>query len=262
MTTKTRTRGTTATAATYTALALSAGLLLTGCAVGSLVTRGGPEKTASADTAVAEAVTAVEVADARSGSIEVIAGSGPGVTVRRTVHYRGDLVPEPAQRVSGGVLTLTNGSCSGRCAIDYRLEVPASATVRLDGSSGRITVAGVAGADIATSSGAVGADRISGPLKIRTSSGSITAEGLAGPGADARSDSGDVRLAFAKAPGSVAVETSSGDARVSVPQAPYALDVSTDSGAREVTVPADPSATARLAVRTSSGDIRISTLPV
>lgn len=271
MTTKTRPRGTKATAhatatatytryTTYTAGALAAGLLLTGCSFGSLVSRGGPEKTASADATVAEAVTAVEVTDTGSGSIEVVAGSGPGVTVRRTVRYHGDTVPEPAQRVVDGVLTLANGDCSSRCSVDYRLEVPASATVRAESSSGRVTVAGVAAADLTASSGPVRADRIAGPLKVRTSSGSITARELSGAGADARSSSGDVRLAFAQAPAAVAVETSSGDAEVKVPVArtPYAVDASTTSGEREITVPTDPSATARLAVRTSSGDIAVS----
>ncbi|MFZ3500319.1 DUF4097 family beta strand repeat-containing protein [Streptomyces sp. 5.8] len=258
MTTK-RSAKATVTAA-YTAAALAAGLLLTGCSFDSLASRRGPEKTASADATVAETVTAVEVSDTGSGSIEVVAGSGPGVTVRRTVRYYGDTVPAPAQRIAGGVLTLTNGDCSGRCSVDYRLEVPASATVRAESSSGRVTVAGVAAADLTTSAGPVRADRIAGPLKVRTSSGSITAGELSGTDADARSASGDVRLAFTKAPASVAVETSSGDAEVKVPvaRAPYALDVSTDSGEREIGVPADPSATARLAVRTSSGDIVIS----
>ncbi|MCY0933368.1 DUF4097 family beta strand repeat-containing protein [Streptomyces sp. H34-S4] len=265
MTTKTRPHVKKAsTTATYTAAALAAGLLLTSCSFGSLVPGGGPRKTAGADTAVAGTVTAVEVADARSGSIEVVAGSGPGVTVRRTVHYRGDTVPDPAQRVSGGVLTLTNGNCSGRCSIDYRLEVPASATGRAESSSGRVTVAGVAAADLATSSGSVRADRadrIAGPLKVRTSSGSITAGDLSGPDADARSDSGDVRLGFLRPPAPVTVETSSGEAALKVPaepQIPYALDVSTSSGSRDITLPGTPSAASRLVVRTASGDIRIS----
>lgn len=262
MTTKTRPHVKKATTtATYTAAAVAAGLLLTGCSFGSLVSGAGPGKTASADTAVAGTVTAVEVADASSGSIEVVAGSGPGVTVRRTVHYRGDTVPEPAQRVAGGVLTLTNGNCSGLCSIDYRLEVPASATVRAESSSGRVTVAGVAAADLATSSGSVRADRIAGPLKVRTSSGSITAGELSGPDADARSDSGDVRLGFLRPPASVTVETSSGEAALKVPaepQTPYALDVSTSSGSRDITLPGTPSAASRLVVRTASGDIRIS----
>lgn len=251
-----------APAGTRTALAaavLAAGLLLTGCSLGPAAgIGGGREKTASADTAVTEAVSRVDVSDARSGSIEVTPGTGPGVTVHRTVRYRRGAEPVPAQQVSGGVLSLTNGDCSNRCSIDYRLEVPASGTVRLESSSGDIRVTGVAAAEVKTSSGSVGADRIAGPLKIRTSSGRVTAENLAGPSAEARSDSGDVRLAFTKAPASVAVETSSGDARLKVPSAPYGIEASTDSGKREISLPADPSATARLSAKTTSGDIRIS----
>ncbi|MCY0927539.1 hypothetical protein OTB20_15235 [Streptomyces sp. H27-H1] len=128
MTTKTRPHVKKATTtATYTAAALAAGLLLTGCCFGSLVSGGGPGKTASADTAVAGTVTAVEVADARSGSIEVVAA---------------------------------------------------------ESSSGRVTVAGVAAAGLATSSGSVRADRIAGPLKVRTSAGSTSSgsRGITLPG--------------------------------------------------------------------------------
>ncbi|MGW6687890.1 DUF4097 family beta strand repeat-containing protein [Streptomyces sp. NPDC054961] len=260
MTTKRTPR--TATAATRTAVmgaALAAGLLLTGCSLGPAAgIGGGRHKTVNADATVTEAVTAVDVSDARSGTIEVTPGSGPGVTVHRTIRYRGGAEPVPAHQVSGGVLSFTNGDCSRRCSIDYRLEVPASATVRLESSSGDIRVTGVAAADVRTSSGSVGADRIAGPLKISTTSGSVTGKGLAGPSAEARSESGDVRLAFTKAPASVAVETSSGEARIKVPSAPYGIEASTDAGEREITLPADPSATARLSARTTSGDIRIS----
>ncbi|WP_412076752.1 DUF4097 family beta strand repeat-containing protein [Streptomyces xanthophaeus] len=231
---------------------LGVGLLLAGCSFGE-----GPKRTASADATVAEAVTAVELTEARAGSIEVVAGTGPGVTVRRTVHYRGDTRPTPGQQVSGGVLTFTDG-CSGTCSIDYRLEVPASATVRLGNSSGEITVAGVAAADLTSDSGAVEADRVAGPLKIRTSSGAITATGLAGPSADIRSDSGDTRLDFTRAPAAVAAETSSGNLALKVPSAAYRIAVSTTSGAREVSLPADPAASSTLSAKTTSGDVRIS----
>lgn len=106
------------------------------------------------------------------------------------------------------MLTFTDG-CSDTCFIDYRPEVPASATVRLGNSSGKITVAGVAAADLTSDSGAVEADRVAGPLKIRTSSGAITARGLTGPSADIRSGSRDTRLASTQAPTPVAAETSS-----------------------------------------------------
>ncbi|MEV6729111.1 DUF4097 family beta strand repeat-containing protein [Streptomyces sp. NPDC051364] len=231
-------------------VALAAGLLLSGCTFEDT-----EQKTATADATVAEAVTAVEVKDARRGSIEVTPGTGPGVTIHRTVHYRGDEAPKPAQRVSGGVLTFTEG-CSDACSIDYRLEVPASATVKLESSSGNVTVAGVAAADLASSSGDVKAEGIAGPLKVRTSSGSVTATGLAGPTADVRASSGDARLVFTKPPASATAETSSGDVTLTVPQAPYEITTATTSGNQD-TLPTTPKAPSHLSIHTTSGDIRI-----
>ncbi|WP_327361663.1 DUF4097 family beta strand repeat-containing protein [Streptomyces sp. NBC_01296] len=231
-------------------VALAAGLLLSGCSLDDT-----EQKTETADTTVAEAVTAVEVKDARSGSIEVTPGTGPGVTVHRTVHYRGDTAPKPGQQVSGGVLTFTDG-CSDTCFIDYRLEVPASAAVTLESSSGNVTVAGVAAADLASSSGDVKVEGIAGPLKVRTSSGSVTATGLAGPTAEIHASSGDARLTFAKPPTSVTAKTSSGDVSLTVPQAPYEITTATASGKQE-TLPTTPKAPSHLSIQTSSGDIRI-----
>ncbi|MGW2038450.1 DUF4097 family beta strand repeat-containing protein [Streptomyces virginiae] len=245
---------TAARAARAAAVALAAGLVLAGCSFTD-----GPRRTATADTTVTEAVTAVEVTGTRAGSIEITPGTGPGVTVRRTVHYRGDTAPTPGQQVSGGVLTFTNG-CSANCSIDYRLEVPASAKVTLESDSGDITVTGVAAAEVEADSGDVRAEGITGPLKISTSSGGITATGLSGPDTSVRSDSGDARLDFAKTPSSVLAETTSGDVSLKVPPAPYRLAVSTTSGARHLSVPDDASAPSRLSAKTTSGDVRISPL--
>ncbi|MEV6576548.1 DUF4097 family beta strand repeat-containing protein [Streptomyces sp. NPDC051582] len=229
---------------------MAAGLLLYGCSF-----EDAEQRTATADETVAEAVRAVEVKDAGSGSVEVTPGAGPGVTVRRTVHYRGGAEPKPGRRVSGGVLTFTDG-CAESCRVDYRLEVPASATVTLASSSGRISVSGVAGADLSSSSGDVRAERIGGPLKVRTSSGSVTATALTAPTADLRTSSGDARLAFASAPTGVTAQSGSGDVTLSVPRAPYDITAATTSGTRDI-LPATPGAPSRLSIRTSSGDIRI-----
>ncbi|MFI1367212.1 DUF4097 family beta strand repeat-containing protein [Streptomyces griseochromogenes] len=230
--------------------ALTVGLLLTACSGTD-----GDMKSTTADATVRTAVTSVEVGDARRGSIDVKTGEGPGVTIHRTVHYRDDSTPKPTQRVDGGVLTFTNG-CDN-CYIDYELTVPASAKVKLSNSSGRITVAGVAAADVHTSSGDVVAARVTGPLTVETSSGSITGSGLSGPDADVRSYSGTTRLGFTKAPVSVTTDTGSGSTTLKVPGGPYKVDVTTTSGKREVKVPSLPSAKATLTAKTSSGDVEI-----
>ncbi|MFD7629954.1 DUF4097 domain-containing protein [Streptomyces sp. NPDC059851] len=233
------------------ALAAAAGaLLLSACAFEERLT------ILSDDAEVTEAVTAVEVPEARSGSVEVVPGTGPGVRIHRTVRYRG-AEPVPGRQLSQGRLVLTDG-CSVTCSTAWRLEVPATATVKLARSSGRITVTGVAAADLTSSSGDVRAEGVTGPLRVRTTSGSVTATGLTGTSADAVASSGDVRMEFAKGPGSVSAETGSGDVTLRLPAAPYRVEARTDSGRRDVSVSSDPAAPARLAARTSSGDIRIS----
>ncbi|MFJ3837952.1 DUF4097 family beta strand repeat-containing protein [Streptomyces sp. NPDC054904] len=233
-------------------------LLLAGCSVDGIGDRS-HTRTASDDATVTEAVTAVEVTDGRSGSVEVTPGTGPGVVVHRTVHYRGDTAPAPGQRVTAGVLTFTTG-CSQSCYVDYKLEVPASAKVKVGNSSGRITVTGVAAAELTSDSGDVRADRIAGPLKVRTSSGSINAADLSGTEADVRSESGDARLGFTAVPVSVSAVTTSGDVTLRVPRAPYQLSGSSTSGDREITLPHAPAAPSRLRLETTSGDIEASAL--
>ncbi|MFJ3881202.1 DUF4097 family beta strand repeat-containing protein [Streptomyces sp. NPDC090077] len=243
------------TALAAAATAAAAALLLSGC---SFVEEA-RLKTAADEATVTDAVTAVELTGLRRGSVEVTPGSGPGVTVRRVAHYRGDTAPVPGQRVSGGVLGFTDG-CGGdgdSCWVDYRLEVPASVRLKIGSSSGDITVTGVASAELDSSSGDVRAERITGPLKVRTSSGDLRAADLAGAEFEFRSSSGDSTVGFAKAPASVSVTTSSGDVTLRAPQAPYRVSADTASGERDVTLGDAPGATSRIAVRTTSGDIRI-----
>ncbi|CAM5641669.1 DUF4097 family beta strand repeat-containing protein [Streptomyces avidinii] len=247
---------TSARIARTTVAALGTGLLLAGCSLpDGLNDRA--RRTATADATVTEAVTAVRVTQARAGSIEVTPGTGPGVTIRRTVHYGEGAAPTPGQQVAGGVLTFTDG-CSADCYVDYRLEVPANATVELESTSGGISVTGVAAAAVTATSGTVRADRIGGPLKVRTTSGDVTATGLSAASADVRSSSGDARLDFAGAPSSVLAETTSGNVTLKVPRAPYRLAVSTTSGDRDITLPDDASAPSSLSAKTTSGDVRIS----
>ncbi|MFJ4778151.1 DUF4097 family beta strand repeat-containing protein [Streptomyces sp. NPDC088762] len=237
--------------------ALGTGFLLAGCSSVGDAFADEEWKTAKADATVTEAVREAKVSTP-AGSIEITPGPGPGVSVRRTVHYRQDTAPKPGQKVSDGVLTFTDG-CSEDCYIDYRLEVPAAAKVKLDSTSGDITVRGVAEAEVSVVSGNVAADRIGGPLTVHTTSGEVTATALSGPSAEVHSISGDTSLDFAKPPSSVLAESTSGDVTLRVPRAPYRLEVSTVSGQREVSLADSSSAASSLSVNTVSGDVRIST---
>lgn len=233
---------------------LVAVLLVAGCSVGGGF--GAGTKTMTADATVTEAVTSVEVTDAASGSIRVSPGSGPGVGIHRTVHYRDGTPPSPGQRVSGGVLTFDKG-CEN-CYIDYELTVPASAGVTLASASGDVDVRGVASADVRTASGRVTAESIAGGFSARTSSGDVTGGGLGGREVRVDTQSGATELGFASAPGSVTAQAVSGDVRVTVPAGRYRVEAATKSGQRRVDVPSDPGAGARIAVESLSGNVTVS----
>ncbi|MEV6669293.1 DUF4097 family beta strand repeat-containing protein [Streptomyces sp. NPDC051162] len=233
------------------ALATVTGLLLAGCGFGDSA-----RKTATEEAVVTEPVTAVEILGNRGGAIEITPGTGPGVTIHRTLHYGGPTKPTPTHELSAGVLTFHSG-CGHNCFVDYALTVPAAAHARLGTSSGPVTVRGLAGADIGTGSGEVTAAALTGPLAVRTHSGRITGTELSGTTATVSASSGPVHLSFARRPASVTARTTSGDVELTVPYGTYHVETGTSSGSSEVGVRKEESADARLSVRTSSGNVRI-----
>lgn len=240
-------------------------------------------KSMPADAQVSGPVTEVNV-QSDSGTIKIHSGAGSGVTINRTVHYSSGH-PHPSQSVQNGVLTFTK-SCNN-CSIDYDLTVPASVKVTARADSGDVKVRGVASADINTSSGTLTATDIKGDvtaqndsgdvnltsvggtLDLSTSSGTINGSALGGTIAQAKDDSGGIKLAFTTVPMSVTAHSASGDVRVKVPQysptAPstrvsYVVNTKTASGSPTVNVSqirpgsaSDP----HLDLSTDSGDVHV-----
>lgn len=228
-------------------------------------------KKMAANTQVSARVTAVNVSTS-SGTVKVHAGTGSGVTIQRTVHYNSGH-PHPSQSVQGGTLTFDNG-CS-RCTIDYDLTVPASVSVTAHADSGDVTVDGVASADLKASSGTLRADNIEGSLSahidsgdikletvggavdLSTDSGSINGTGLNGTVANAKADSGGIRLDFTAIPTSVKAHASSGSLHLMVPDHSYLITGSSSSGSRKIHVTQDPHSTNLLDLTTDSGDVTV-----
>jgi hypothetical protein len=227
--------------------------------------------TTPADAHVTGPVTNVQV-NADDGHVVVRTGSGDGVTVHRVVHYQSGH-PNPGQRLSGGTLTFTSG-CS-RCRVDYDLTVPASVRVRARTDNGRINVAGVTSADVASDSGSVTArhittgvtarsdsgsmhiEDIGGALDVGTDSGSLHAMALRAATVSASSDSGSVDLDFTSAPTNVRVANDSGSVHVTLPSGTYDVDVRTDSGGKHIDVPTASASPHKLSLRTDSGSVHV-----
>jgi hypothetical protein len=165
------------------------------------------------------APTTKVVVDSDAGDVDVVAADTDRITIRQTTHWVTH-EPTPTRVVDGGVLRLDDG-CGGwnvfRCEADYQITVPRNLELAIDVDSGDIEV-----------------DAVAGALSLHTDSGDVRGRDLPAAHVNAKSDSGDVRLAFSTAPASVEAKSDSGNVKVELPRASYAVDADTDSGDTDV----------------------------
>lgn len=199
-------------------------------------------------------VTSVRL-DTAAGRVTLRGASATEVTVHRVVRYGGAEPDERSYDVSGVVLTLHG--CGDRCAVDYTVDLPAGLPVTGRTEAGAVRLTDVGRVGLTTESGAVEIDGASGPVNVRTQNGEISGHGLAAGPVGAQTVNGAIDLAIT-APSDVKAETSNGSIRLTVPDAPYRVSARTHNGdAHNIGVPDDPSATHRLELSTSNGDIEV-----
>lgn len=208
-----------------------------------------------------------------SGDLTVRTGAVADVEIKRVIRYRTGDPEESNYRIEGSTLIL-DSDCGRRCFIDFDILAPTGVAVRgeigsgdvaltavaevdLTVGAGNVTVSGASGAvRVKTGAGDIGLSRIPASVTAITSSGNIDGRDLGGGKVQAETGAGDVTLALAT-PGSVQVNTSSGSVNLAVPAGRYRVLTETDPESARVDVPDDPTASAVLEVRASSGDVII-----
>lgn len=134
--------------------------------------------------------------------------------------------------------------------LSIKVTAPVESQVGVRTGAGAIRITGAAGRlQIQSGSGAVSAERVSGPATVRTGSGQLRLGGMAS-GVQARSGSGDVEIASIEAPSSIV--TGSGNVWLGAVTA----DVLVRSGSGDLTI-ADAVA-GRTELVTGSGELRVS----
>ena len=89
--------------------------------------------------------------------------------------------------------TTFRGFFTGPSWVDYQIELPAGAQLRIQSSSGQIDVDGMAGAvHTSTTSGQINLSNLSGAADVQTSSGSVMLDNIAGE-VTARTNSGRIK---------------------------------------------------------------------
>jgi Toastrack DUF4097 len=202
------------------------------------------------------------VVEIDSGSVLVRAGGNGRVDVER--RPREGRILDLKETWEGDQLRLVGGCRDGngkpvtRCQSEYVLQVPAAAAVEARADSGDVTVAGLTGAVSLTSgSGDFELREVSGRVRATTNSGDVTATALRSSSVEAQTNTGDVMLAFAAAPGQAAVTTNTGDIALAVPPGRYRTSAETISGQLDITVPRDTASSSALDANSNSGDVRL-----
>jgi DUF4097 and DUF4098 domain-containing protein YvlB len=176
--------------------------------------------------------------DSRAGEVEVRPGNG-SVSVTETVHYRKSK-PQPSHEVQDGTLVLRNDGC-GYCSVDYVVELPANATVKIHTDAGAIRLTG-----------------LTGDVTADTAAGEIDGTDLGSAHTTVTSHAGAIKLRYQSAPSTVDAKTSAGAVEIHVPGTDaYAVDASTRAGDTNIGVPTDPAASRKITAHTTAGAITI-----
>jgi Putative adhesin len=203
--------------------------------------------------------------DSNSGDLEIVATDAPTISVHERLNFTRNRRPVTVHSVSGNTLSLKY-SCPGglvignnECSVDYQVQVPRATPVRVVDGSGNVTLHGLTGAlNLQANSGDVTGGDLTGAVQVTVDSGSITLNGLTGTGVAAQANSGDITLAFTRAPGSVTAGVDSGSVRIALPgDQRYAVDARVDSGTRTVDVTQDPAAPHHVRATAGSGDVTV-----
>jgi hypothetical protein len=206
-------------------------------------------------------VRSLEV-DVEVGRIEVVPGQGEGATITRTRRY---LVggPEAREALVDGVLRV-NAECqsiiAAGCAVDYRLEVPAGAPIRIRTARGSVSVTDMTGmVEVDAGAGNVRLTRTRGPVKVDTSAGNVDGVDLAAQFLDATTSAGRIRLSIAEPPGRLGLRTGAGSIDVGLPTTPggYRVAAETGAGKADVTVEQNEGGSRAIIAKTGAGNIRI-----
>jgi hypothetical protein len=199
-----------------------------------------------------------------SSDLQVLPGTGPGITVQRWLSGTAAEPGHSAWTLSGDTLQLSI-DCSGlvfSCGSRFEVAVPPGLAVVVDSGSGTDTVSGLsAPVTINGSSGDVHVTRVSGPLQVSTSSGNITAAAIGSATVRATSNQGSTDISFATVPRSVTIKCSVGNATVTVPVTGHRYHVLVSSGTGNALSKVPDDRQSGSVVRVSSGNGDATVLP-
>jgi hypothetical protein len=198
--------------------------------------------------------------EAGMGELRLVQGRPSEVVVKRWL--RGKAASESSWTLTGGTLKL-HANCTvvfGDCGARYEVAVPPGASLKVKGGDDSVSVTRLSQpVTVTTTGGDIWLTGTTGALRLVTREGRIGAARTVSPDVRARSDDGDIRLAFSTAPTKVDVRSNTGHVVTTVPDAVYAVTVESKNGAeRSAFTDAGPRNGRTIIARSVDGDVRVS----
>lgn len=198
-------------------------VLLTGCSQGdsaaSRTSASGQDKKSSSSTYEVRGPASELSVDTTAGDVHVVASDRSGLKVTEKITYSADK-PKTSHSSRGGRITLKDHDCrSGSCSVSYRIEVPERLASKISSGGGDITGAALTGNTVAKTNG------------------------------------GDVNLAFAKASTDIDAFSAGGDVGIDLPVGRYAVQAQANGGDRTVGVKTDKESVYKVKARSNGGDV-------
>ncbi|MFJ2741216.1 DUF4097 family beta strand repeat-containing protein [Streptomyces sp. NPDC087440] len=168
--------------------------------------------------------------------------------------------PDPVWELTGDTLNL-KVKCSGisvDCQARHSVKVPRGIAVTVHNDNGRVEATGfTTDLKVTSDNGEVALKDLSGKLDLESDNGRIVGEGIAAKNVTARSDNGEVKLAFTGVPDLVDSRSDNGAIRLTLPKATYRVDAQSNNGRIRADVPKADSSTHVVKARSDNGEIAL-----
>ncbi|MFF1715527.1 DUF4097 family beta strand repeat-containing protein [Streptomyces sp. NPDC058268] len=178
------------------------------------------EKSSSTTYEVNGAASHLSV-DTTAGDVRIVASNRSGLKVTEKITYSADK-PRTTHSARDGEVTLKDHDCrAGSCSVSYRIVAPERLASEISSGGGDITGSALTGNTVAKTNG------------------------------------GDVSLAFAKAPTDADAFSAGGDVNVALPAGRYAVQAQANGGDRKVGVKTDKGSVYKVKARSNGGDVTV-----
>ncbi|CAM5372121.1 hypothetical protein GCM10010329_15400 [Streptomyces spiroverticillatus] len=168
--------------------------------------------------------------------------------------------PDPVWELTGDTLKL-KVECTGisaECSARHSVKIPRGTAVTVDNDNGRVEATGfTTDLKVKSDNGEIDLKNMSGKLDLESDNGWISGADISAKNVTAKSDNGEVKLAFTAVPDLVDGRSNNGAVRLTLPKAAYQVDARSNNGHVRADVEKADNSTHVVKARSDNGEVTL-----